>query len=283
MDDRDRGRRPRLHQCGGARTDHLTADLIPASALEETGFVRAVFTTRRGGVSRGAYDSLNLSSAVGDDPEAVTVNRRRLADAVGMSLGALVEAEQVHGSAVALAGRGGGPPMPPPGAPIPGVDALVTADPGLWLAIYAADCVPVLVLDPATPAIAAVHAGWRGAAAGMVPAAFDRMRTAFGTAAAQCRVVLGPAIGGCCYEVDAPVARAMEGAAWWPEAARPTGPGRWHLDLRTAIRRQLVDLGVPADHVTIVPHCTACRADLFFSYRRDGVTGRMGACIGLRR
>ena len=173
--------------------------------------------------------------------------------------------------------------MPPLGAPIPGVDALVTADPGVWLAIYAADCVPVLVLDTATPAIAAVHAGWRGAAAGVVPAALDRMRTAFGTAAAQCRVVLGPAIGGCCYEVDAPVARAMEGAAWWPEAARPTGPGRWHLDLRTAIRRQLVDLGVPADHVTIVPHCTACRADLFFSYRRDGVTGRMGACIGLHR
>jgi len=226
----------------------------------------------------------------------VTVNRRRLADAVGIPPGVLVEAEQVHGSGVALAGRlplsrsslrsasgrGGGTHLPPAGAPIPGVDALVTADPGLWLAIYAADCVPVLVLDAATPAIAAVHAGWRGTAAGVVPAALDRMRTTFGTAAAQCRAVLGPAIGECCYEVDAPVARAMEGAAWWPEAARPTGPGRWHLDLRTAIRRQLLDLGVPADHVTIVPHCTACRADLFFSYRRDRVTGRMGACIGLR-
>jgi len=162
------------------------------------------------------------------------------------------------------------------------VDALVTADPGLWLAIYAADCVPVLVLDEATPAIAAIHAGWRGTAAGVVPAALDRMRTAFGTAAAQCRVVLGPAIGGCCYEVDAPVARAMEGATWWPEAARPTAPGRWHLDLRTAIRRQLIELGVPADHIAIVPYCTSCRADLFFSYRRDGVTGRMGACIALR-
>src|SRR5205823_9098948 len=139
--------------------------------------VRAVFTTRRGGVSRGAYDSLNLSSGVGDDPEAVAANRRRLADAVGMPLGALVEAEQVHGSGVALArraGRGGGPLMPSAGAPIPGVDALVTADPGLWLAIYAADCVPVLVLDTATPAIAAVHAGWRGTAAGVVPAALDR-------------------------------------------------------------------------------------------------------------
>lgn len=237
-------------------------------------------------MSRGAYHSLNLAHGVGDDHEAVEANRRRLADAIGLPLGAVVEAAQVHGRGVAQVGRAGlgtGPPAPPVSAPIPGVDALVTADPEVWLAIYAADCVPVLVLDPATPAIAAVHAGWRGTAAGVVPAALDRMRTAFGTTAARCRVVLGPAIGGCCYEVDAPVARAMEGAAWWPEAARPTGPGRWHLDLRTAIRRQLVDLGVPVDRVAVVPHCTACRADLFFSYRRDGVTGRMGACIGLRR
>jgi copper oxidase (laccase) domain-containing protein len=74
----------------------------------------------------------------------------------------------------------------------------------------------------------------------------------------------------------------MEGAAWWAEVARATGPERWHLDLRTAIRCQLLEAGVPPARITTVPLCTACRSELFFSYRRDGVTGRMAACISLR-
>ena len=109
------------------------------------------------------------------------------------------------------------------------------------------------------------------------------MRDAFGTDPQDCVAELGPAIGGCCYEVDRPVARAMEGAPWWPAAARPTGPDRWHLDLRLAVRRQLVDAGVPDARITTSPFCTGCRPDLFFSYRRDGVTGRMAACIAIRQ
>jgi YfiH family protein len=247
--------------------------------LEGTGLVRAVFTTRLGGGSRGPYRSFNLAYGVGDIPQAVTANRRRLAGTLGIARGALAEAEQVHGSVVGILdsdsplGRG----------PLPGVDALVTRMRGVWLAIYAADCVPVLLLDVATPAAAAVHAGWRGTAAGIVPATLDRMRTAFGTAPAQCLAVLGPAIGGCCYEVDMPVARAMREAPWWTQAARPTGPERWHLDLRVAIRQQLLVAGMLPDRVAVMPFCTACRPDLFFSYRRDGVTGRMAACISLCR
>ena len=253
----------------------MSRSFIPAQVLEEAGPVRAAFTTRRGGVSRGAYRSLNLAYRGGDAARAVAANRRRLAAALGIAPGACVEAEQVHGTGIAVVEQA-------PRRPIPGVDALVTSERGFWLFIYAADCVPVLMLDVKTPAIAAVHAGWRGVAAGVVPAAVARMREAFGSAPRDCVAVLGPAIGGCCYEVDAPVARAMGGAGWWPRAARPTGSGRWHLDLRTAVHEQLVASGVPARRVATVPYCTACRPDLFFSYRRDGICGRMAACIGLR-
>ncbi|TMJ14704.1 MAG: laccase domain-containing protein, partial [Bacillati bacterium ANGP1] len=242
VDDRRRRGGARLRERGGARTDRLSRSLIPAQVLEEAGPVRAAFTTRRGGVSRGAYRSLNLT------------NRRRLAAALGIGPGACVEAEQVHGTGIAAVERLPYASRRPRRRPIPGVDALVTSERGIWLVIYAADCVPVLMLDVKTPAIAAVHAGWRGVAAGVVPAAVARMREAFGSAPRECIAVLGPAIGGCCYEVDAPVARAMGGAAWWPRAARPTGPGRWHLDLRTAVHEQLVASGVPARRVATVPY-----------------------------
>ena len=239
-----------------------------------------MFTTRLGGVSGGPYRSLNLAPRVGDAPQAVAANRRRLARALEIAPGRLAEAEQVHGKGIGVIGPGAGGP-PAADAPLAGVDALVTGARGVWLAVYSADCVPVLLLDAASPAIAAIHAGWRGTAAGIVAATLGRMRDLFGTAPGRCTAVLGPAIGGCCYEVDAPVAEAMRGAPWWPQAACPTGPERWYLDLRVAIRRQLMDLGVPGDGVTAVPHCTACRPDLFFSHRRDGVTGRMAACISL--
>ncbi len=225
---------------------------------------------------------MNLAYSVGDDADAVSQNRRRLAGLLGMAPPALAEAEQVHGNRVTLLEHGAGALQGRAGGPIRGVDALVTDQRDLWLAIYAADCVPVLIVDATTPAVAAAHAGWRGTAAGIVPATIARMREALGTDPGQCAAELGPAIGECCYEVDAPVARAMEGAAWWAEAARATGPERWRLDLRTAIRCQLLEAGVPAARITTVPLCTACRPELFFSYRRDGVTGRMAACISLR-
>lgn len=259
----------------------MSGPFVTARALDGSGLVRAVFTSRRGGVSRGPYRRLNLAHGVGDDAGAVGVNRRRVADLLGMAPGTLVEAEQVHGSRAAVLARGSRAVPRPDDGPIRGVDALVTNQAGLWLVIYTADCVPVLIVDTKTPAVAAAHAGWRGTAAGIVPETIARMRDAFGTDPAQCTVELGPAIGGCCYEVDAPVARAMETAPWWAAAARATGHERWHLDLRTAIRRQLQEAGVPNARIATVPLCTACRPDLFFSYRRDGITGRMAACISL--
>jgi polyphenol oxidase len=259
--------------------------LIAADSLQRSGTVQAVFTTRGGGVSRGPFDSLNLAYGVGDEPDAVSENRGRLCGRLGIAPGRLAEAEQVHGTGIAVLTEDTGiarPANPPPPGPARRADALLTNRRGLWLVIYAADCVPVLIADPVRPAVAAVHAGWRGTAGGIAPAAIARMQAVFGTDPAACVVELGPAIGGCCYEVDRPVARAMEGAPWWPLAARPTGPERWHLDLRAAVRHQLIEAGVPDHQITTVPYCTACRPDLFFSYRRDRTTGRMAACIAIR-
>ena len=252
-----------------------TAAVLRARTLEAAGVARAVFTTRQGGVGGGPYRSLNLSYAVGDTRPAVARNRRLAAAAVGADPGRLVEAQQVHGVAAAVVGPRDA------GRTIPGVDALLTDSPAIWLAIHTADCVPVLIVDPDRPAIAAVHAGWRGVAAGAVPAAVSRLKAAFGSDPARCLVALGPAIGGCCYEVDRAVAEAMRGAPWWPRASRPGAPGKWFLDLREAIRAQLTASGVPPDYIDAAPACTRCQPDLYFSYRRERATGRMAACIRL--
>ncbi len=249
--------------------------MLRARDVEATGCARAAFTTRLGGGSRGRFAAFNLSYAVGDGARAVADNRRRLARAWGCGSERLVEAAQVHGNRVAVATPEAA------GTVLPGVDGLVTDAPGLWLIVYVADCVPLLVVDPDRPAVGALHAGWRGIASGAARALLEAMGRAYGTRPWRVRAALGPAIGGCCYEVDAPVAAAMSRSAWWPAAARRTGAERWRLDLREAVRRQLAAVGVPEASVETVGACTMCRPDLFFSYRRDRTTGRMAGCIGV--
>jgi purine-nucleoside/S-methyl-5'-thioadenosine phosphorylase / adenosine deaminase len=249
--------------------------VLRARTLEAAGAARAVFTTRQGGTSGGPYRSFNLSYAVGDARPAVARNRRLAAAAVGADPRRLVEAQQVHGAGAAVVGPGDA------GRIVPAVDALLTDSTAVWLAIHTADCVPVLIVAPDRPAVAAVHAGWRGVAAGVVPAVLGRLRAAFRCDPARCLVALGPSIGGCCYEVDRPVAGAMGGAPWWPRAARRAAPGKWYLDLKQAIREQLTGAGVPANHIDVTPGCTRCQPDLYFSYRRERATGRMAACIRL--
>jgi YfiH family protein len=264
---------------GGSGPDGLDPDgppLLRARDVEATGCARAAFTTRLGGVSRGRFAAFNLSYAVGDDARAVADNRRRLARAWECGPERLVEAAQVHGNRVAVATPEAA------GTVVPGVDGLVTDEPGLWLIVYVADCVPLLVVDPDRPAVGALHAGWRGTAAGAASVLLDVMGRAYGTRPERVRAALGPAIGGCCYEVDAPVAAAMSPSPWWPAAARCAGPERWRLDLREAVRRQLRAAGVPEASIETIGACTMCRPDVFFSYRRDRTTGRMAGCIRVR-
>ncbi|HXX39624.1 MAG TPA: peptidoglycan editing factor PgeF [bacterium] len=267
--------RPSLGDGTGEAFRSRIPPLIPARAVEETGCAHAMFTTRVGGVSRGKFAALNLSYGVGDDTPAVAENRRRIASTWGASLERLVEAAQVHGNRVAVVGAAEA------GTVIAATDALVTDAAGIWLAVYAADCVPLLIVDPDRPAVGALHAGWRGTASGIALTLLETMARSFCTKPDRVCVTLGPAIGGCCYEVDTPVARAMAHAPWWPAAARRTGAERWRLDLREALRQQLVAAGVQDASIETNPACTKCRSDLFFSHRRDGTTGRLAGCIRL--
>jgi len=233
------------------------------------------FTTRLGGVSQVPFHSLNLGRGVGDAPALVAENRRRALAALGAPLEAHVEASQVHGRTVAVVDR------VDRGHKIEDADGLVTADPDVVLAIHAADCAPILLWDPHRGAVGAVHAGWRGTAAGVSAAGVEEMRSAFGTDLADLRVAIGPAIGPCHYEVDAPVAEALSVHAWAPAVLRPGRVGHWQLDLVEANRRTLAEAGVPQDQIWSTGFCTACHRHLFFSYRGEGLTGRMAGMIRL--
>jgi polyphenol oxidase len=230
--------------------------------------VRRVLTSRSGGVSQGPYASFNLALHVGDDPAAVATNRRRLSDTIGVPPESVVWMEQIHGATVAVVDG-------PAGEPVEGTDGLVTATPGVAVAVLVADCVPVLLADPANGVVAAVHAGRVGAAAGVVPRAVEAFRSAGGDPATS-DALLGPAVCGACYEVPADMQAAVESRL--PGSAVRTRAGTPGLDLRAGLSRQLTELGVA--QVVVDPRCTAEDRELF-SHRRDGVTGRQAGVAWL--
>lgn len=256
---------------------------LTVPSFTATGLVAHAFSTRLGGVSRVPYHSLNLGLHVGDEPQQVVENRQRICQALGTQLTRLVAGEQVHGDRVqtvgiAHAGRG----STSQADALPGVDALVTGEPFLLLSSYYADCVPLLFLDPVQRVIALAHAGWKGTVQNIGAKTLYHMVERHGCRTANILVAVGPAIGPCCYEVDVPVMEAVEKC--WPGGgplpARPGLPGRWWLDLPAVNRGLLLSAGVRSGNVTMAGYCTACRDDLFFSYRKqNGRTGRMASLI----
>ncbi len=248
--------------------------LLFADNLRQAGIPHA-FSTRNGGVSVSPFASLNLGRAVGDDPTTVAHNREAVLRTLGLHERQHVEAQQVHGAAVAVVGAGDG------GRVLDGVDGLITADSAVVVAVHAADCVPILLADLHRGVVAAVHAGWRGVAAGVVVEAVAVMTRSFGSASSSLLAASGPSIGPCCYEVDEPVIAQLRRWPWWEKVVRPNDRGRWQLDLRAAVRSQLVGAGVLDGQIHTLEHCTKCRSDLFYSYRRERPTGRMAGLIAL--
>lgn len=217
--------------------------------------ILVAFAGREGGVSRPPYDSLNLASRVGDHDAAVDENRRLAAGALGFSPDRLVLARQVHGAEVMEARPGA--------AGVVGVcDVLVARTPGPVLSMLTADCVPVVLRGPSGIAIA--HAGWRGLVAGAVAAAAAEVGPVS-------KAWVGPSIHACCYEVGPEVVDAFEGAGLPVAAADRVDPGRAAV---VALRRAGVD------DISAVDACTSCSA-AYFSYRRDGITGRQGSFAAL--
>lgn len=250
--------------------DHGVAALVSPD-LERLG-VLVAFTERTGGVSEPPFATLN-AGFTRDQPNRVRRNRARMCRALGVE--SFVRAWQVHGSGVSsvgpeLASAG----FDGPETAIPDTDALVTEHRGVALSILTADCVPVALVDVERGMVGAVHAGWRGLAAGIVPAALARFADP-----ASVVSVIGPAIARHHYEVGPDVAAAVEGAAGGREV-KELREGRTFLDLPGTITGMLEARGVEV--LDRAEDCTACEADRFFSYRRDGETGRQ-ALIVVRR
>jgi YfiH family protein len=239
------------------------------------GRVRAAFTLRAGGVSCGHYAALNLGLHVGDDPLAVAENRRRVAGELHLPAEPLW-LTQVHGIAVLDADAA--PRAALPGDAPPSADAAFTRQPGRVLAVQVADCLPVLLATQDGSAVAMAHAGWRGLAAGVLEATLAALRVSGDALHAW----LGPAIEPAHFEVGEEVRAAFcaPGGAHGGEAAAAfvrNDRGRWQCDLRLLARQRLAALGVRSIHGE--PRCTYAEADAFFSFRRDGNTGRMAALL----
>ncbi|MEU9651464.1 peptidoglycan editing factor PgeF [Streptomyces sp. NPDC048110] len=227
------------------------------------------FTDRWGGVSAVPYEELNLGGAVGDDPAAVTANRELAAKALGADPARVVWMNQVHGADVAVVDAPWGD------RPVPRVDAVVTAERGLALAVLTADCVPVLLADPVAGIAAAAHAGRPGLVAGVVPAAVRAM-SELGADPARIVARTGPAVCGRCYEV--PEEMRAEVAAVEPAAYADTSWGTPAVDVSAGVHAQLERLGV-RDRAQS-PVCTRESKD-HFSYRRDRTTGRLAGYVWL--
>lgn len=228
-----------------------------------TARVRAAFTLRNGGASGGPFASCNLGDHVGDDPGAVAANRALLRGALRLPAEPLW-LNQVHGQEIARFD----------GALRPTADASVSTRPGEVCAVLVADCLPVLFADRAETCVAAAHAGWRGLAAGVLERTIEAMPVAPGALMAW----LGPAIGPTAFEVGEEVRDSFLSAH--PEAGvafRAQAPGRWLADLWQLARQRLAAAGVGAVHGG--QGCTVAEPRRFYSYRRDGVTGRHAALI----
>lgn len=228
--------------------------------------VIAAVSTRRGGVSYGAYASLNLGSHVGDEPEAVAENRRRFAAAAGLAA-APAWLNQVHGCGVVAAG----------GSEQASADACWSRTPGTACAVLTADCLPVLFVDRAGSCVAAAHAGWRGLAAGVLEATI----AALPAAPQQLMAWLGPAIGPAAFQVGSEVRAAFTAVAAEDAVAFVPDGERWLADIYQLARARLARAGVPAVYGGGL--CTVSDAERFFSHRRDGLSGRFASVISLAR
>lgn len=251
--------------------------LLTDPGLASLGVIVA-FSERSGGVSRAPYSSLNLAAHVGDDPAGVDENRRRLLRAVGLAGAAsrLTTADQVHGVVVAavddgLAGAGASA-QTDARPPLARTDALWTSIPGVPLMMLFADCVPIVLVAPGRhPAVAVVHAGWRGALAGLPGTAVGAFAGGAGTTPASLFAYVGPHVCPECYQVSSDLVEAF--AQRFPSSAA----GDRGVDLGAAVTASLVSAGVNDAMIARAGVCTASTTNRFFSYRAEGLTGRHAA------
>jgi hypothetical protein len=238
-----------------------------------------VFTTRKGGISRGKYKSLNLSYKVGDEPERVEENWRRVARSLNLDYRSFTFPQQVHGKKIALAGaRDLGKGTLLNKEKISGVDGLFTEEFNLPICVLTADCLPIVITDSEESFAGVIHAGWRGLKSGIIFNAVDFAKKNFGVDPKFLKAWIGPSIGACCYEIGENIISSFLD---YPFALKKV-EGKHFLDLKFLGRWQLLESGLKESEVWVFPNCTFCEKDLFYSYRRDrGKTGRQAAIAWL--
>lgn len=230
----------------------------------------AAESTRHGGVSQGAYASLNVGLSTEDDPAAIHANRQLFFQSLGVSADQIASAYQVHGDKVLK--------VEVPGR-YEGYDALISDVPNVFLTVTIADCTPILIADPQTQAVAAIHAGWRGTAAEIVTKTLAYLHQAYQVNVENCYAYIGTCIDECSFEVDADVSDHFVSAyKRWDEERQ-----KYFVDLKAANRAQLLNAGVPAQNIEVSPYSTVLHNSDFFSHRKEkGITGRMLNLIGFK-
>ena len=262
-----------------------TLPLLKYPLLEQTGIVEHCFTTRIGGVSKGIYESLNLSFTRGDEDAAVRENFRRLAGAMKTDVSKFVFTDQTHTTNVRRvtaedAGKGIVKERD-----YTDIDGLITNEPGLVLSTFYADCVPLYFVDPVHRAIGMSHSGWKGTVGKMGAATITAMKREFGTETKDLVCAIGPSICQDCYEVSEDVADAFKEAfpGHADEILLDKKNGKYQLDLWRANEIVLTEAGVLKEKIAVTNICTCCKPDLLFSHRAShGKRGNLGAFIYLR-
>lgn len=242
---------------------------------EKLGGVKHGFTLRTGGVSEGAFDSLNIGLRRGDSPFNAIKNIEICCDDLGLTKENLTLTYQTHTANVCFVKAddvGKGFIRPWDG----GVDGIVTDLMNVPLLCYSADCVPILLYEPKARLVGAVHGGWRGTSGNIVKNAVKLMEE-HGGKADEIMAFVGPAIGMCCYEVSEDVAECF---SLYPECVKSTKGGKYHIDLKGITRAQMINEGMREENIEVCSCCTSCNNDMFFSHRKgQGKSGLLGGFI----
>jgi len=238
------------------------------------------FTTRLGGVSQGIYESLNLGMALGDDPAAVAENYARITEILGTKREQMVFSRQVHGDIVRIVDQADY--FKDISSLFAEGDGLITTEPDVTLAVFTADCIPILLWDAHAGAVSAIHAGWRSTVLDITGKAVDKLCTLAASDPKYIRAAIGPGIGGCCFETGAEVPEAARKVLGHEAEACITGRDgdKSMVDLKELNRRLLIRAGLSPDHISVSDTCTMCNPHLFWSHRvTEGRRGVQAAII----
>ena len=265
-------------------TPHFEENLLYYTfpALDAIPFVKHAFSTRLGGVSKGIYESMNLSFTRGDQKEAVCENYSQICKKMGVSNEQVVVSAQEHHTVIynataADCGRGVTRERG-----YTDIDGLLTDEPNVVLCTQYADCVPLLFVDPVRHVVGTSHSGWKGTVARIGAVTVDRMCADYGCQRENILAAIAPSIGPCCFEVDAPVAEAFTAMGNVDDCVHIRSHDKFDVDLWEVNRRILLSAGIRAENISVTDLCTRCHPDIFWSHRATGgERGSLAAFISM--